>query len=570
MRKMLWSCVAVLGAACSSITTQSTPGAGEPPAATVIVGGRVWGQPEGTAIVTVGNRIDFVGPEREARERAGSAAAILEARGGYVVPGLHDAHVHMLGAGLQMSRVQLAEAKTLEEALALVASWAAANPSEPWVQGRGWSYDIVPAGKFPTRHDLDRVVPDRPVFLRAYDGHSGWANSKALELAGLTAASKDPEAGKIVREADGKTPQGALLENAMMLVMDVIPKPSREAKLEAFAKAIDDCIKHGVTSIDDITADTEALELYAELEKRGQLKARLTVSPPLDGDLALYAELRERYASPFLRFGFLKGFVDGVFESRTAFVLEPYPDSHEHGLPELPADKLDPLVEKAHAAGFPVALHAIGDAAVRISLDAFERAAKAHPDKVLRHRIEHIEVVDPADMPRFAQLGVVASMQPLHADPMGPTPGEGVYSKNVGAKRIAHNFAWRELEQAGAVLAFGSDWPVMSQNPLWGLAMALTRRTAEGEPEGGWNAQQTVSIDSALRAYTYGAAYGISREAELGSLAPGQLADIVVFSPAVQWDQPATLWSGEVQHVMVDGVVRYGGQGAGAVVSASR
>lgn len=523
----------------------------------LVLGGPVHGQPAGTALVLAGNRIAFVGPEAEARTQAGEGATVIDAAGGWILPGFHDAHMHMRGAGLQMTRVQLAEVKTLAEAVGAIEAYAKANPNEPWIQGRGWPYGIVPSGTFPTRHDLDRVVKDRPVFVRAYDGHTGWANSKALELSGIVATTKDPADGKIVREADGKTPSGILLEGAMDIVFNTVPKPSREQKLAALERAVQASLEMGITSLDDITIDAEELELYAELDRAGKLPLRVTVSPPIEGPLADYARLKQQYTGPFVRFGFVKGFVDGVIESKTAYMLSPYEDGTPGGAPLIAPDKLDELVQNAHRSGFQVALHAIGDAGVRLSLDAFERAKNACPFQPMRHRIEHIESVDPADVPRFKALDVIASMQPLHADPLDPKPLEGVYSKNLGAKRLQHNFAWRELRDAGAVLAFGSDWPVMSQNPLWGLAMALTRQTNEGLPKEGWGAHQTVLFEDAIRAYSYGAAYAITMEGTVGTLAAGQLADVVVLDPAVDPKRPETLWKGKPAVVIVDGLVRH-------------
>ncbi|MBI5496571.1 MAG: amidohydrolase [Deltaproteobacteria bacterium] len=546
--------VAVL-AACGGRRAAVAPPA-PPTGDLLVVNARIHGAPAGAdALLAERGIIRAVGPAAVLREKVPSTATLLDANGALVLPGFHDAHIHMLGGGLSLGQVDLFAATTMADTLKAVKAFADAHPALPWVQGRGWQYGIVPDGKFPTRADLDSVVPDRPVFLRAYDGHTGWANSAALNAAGITAETVDPPEGRIAREADGKTPEGALLEGAQGRMMEAVPAPDRAAKLAALERAARELRSLGMTSVDEIAPGAETFSLLDELDRRGRLPLRVTVSLPLNGDLAAYAVLRDAHRGPRVGFGFLKGFVDGVIESRMAWMLEPYAGSTERGTPALPPEKLDPLVERAHAAGFPVALHAIGDAAVRASLDAYEKAQRAHPAQHPRHRVEHIECVHPDDMPRFARLGVVASMQPFHANPGGPNPDEGVWSRNLGAARLPRTFAWKSLRDAGAVLAFGTDWPVMSANPLWGLAVAVTRRDANGDPKDGWNAHQALSWDDAVRAWTVGSAYAVSREEQVGTLEPGRWADLVVLSPGVDPGVPASLWRGRVVHAVVGGVV---------------
>ncbi|MBI5368548.1 MAG: amidohydrolase [Planctomycetes bacterium] len=550
----------LLAAGCSEPRSAPPPvPAAAPPATLALVNGVVFGTPSATALLVRGNRIATVGADAEIRAAAAASPGcrLLDACGAHLLPGFHDAHIHLLSGGLAAEQADLSTENTLEGALAALRRFAAAHPADTWVLGRGWQYGIVPPGAFPTRQDLDRAVPDRPVHLESYDGHASWANSQALARAGVTAATPDPEDGRIVREADGRTPAGVLLESATGLVDEHVPGPDAATLRRAARTALRYCLELGITSVDHITHSTDDFALFAELAERGELPIRLSLSPPLDGDLDEYAALRRRHASPFLRFGFLKGFLDGVIESKTAFMLTPYEQDTARGKPNFTPQRLRRLVERAHARGFPVALHAIGDAAVRLALDAFEAAIARHPDLHLRHRIEHIEVVDPADVPRFARLGVIASMQPFHANPFGETPDDGVWSLNLGARRLPMTFAWRALAAAGARLAFGSDWPVMTAAPLQGLAVAMTRRDEQGRPADGWNAHQAVTVDTAVAAYTEGSAYAIGREGELGRLAPGYLADLVVLDPAVRLDQPATLWQGNVRVVVVDGEVRW-------------
>jgi predicted amidohydrolase YtcJ len=508
-----------------------------------IVNGVVYGNPGKTAVRIEGSRIAAVTNDRA----PAGAPDVIDAKGGLVLPGFNDAHVHLLEAGLAKAGADVSDCETLDAAVRSVKRFADAHPDAPWIVGGGWQYGIVARGAFPSRRDLDAVVPDRPVFLRSYDGHTAWANSKALALAGIEAGTADPASGKIVREADGRTPQGTLLEDATDLVERKIPPPSRPAKLAALETALADLARFGVTSIDDIEADPEVLDLLDELEARGALKVRVVVGLPLEGDLDAYEALRKKHSGALVRFGFLKGFVDGVVESRTAFLLEPYEGSTERGSPRIAPQRLKELVERAHARGFRVALHAIGDAAVRMSLDAIEHAVRRHPEIELHHRIEHIEVLDAKDARRFAQLGAVASMQPYHAL---PEPETAPWSSNLGKKRLPRTFAWRELLDAGATLAFGSDWPVASASPLFGLAVAVTRRDPDGQPPGGWNAGQAITIDEAMRAYACG-----SRDdgGELGKIEVGRPADLVVLSPEVRLEQPATLWKGRVEATVMNG-----------------
>jgi len=314
-----------------------------------------------------------------------------------------------------------------------------------------------------------------------------------------------------------------------------------------------------VVAVSYFSHDPVALELYSELASQGALPIRVSVSLPIEGNLDTYQVLREKYATPFLRFGHVKGFVDGVIESKTAYLVAPYDFSGERGKPLIPADKLFALVAAAHERNFRVALHCVGDGAVRLALDAFQRAQQGQRKPALHHRIEHIEVVHPDDLPRFAALGVIASLMPYHANPGGADPDAGVWSQNLGRDRLRRSFAWRDLLTAGAQLAFGSDWPVMSADPLWGLAVATTRQDEQGRPAGGWNAQQAISASEALSAYTLGSAISINRQNELGRLAPGMLADIVVLAPGVDLEQASTLWRGErVAAVIVDGQLQLG------------
>jgi predicted amidohydrolase YtcJ len=542
-------------------TTVSLAGATEPPPEggnLLIVNGSVFGRTHADALYIKGGRIQAVGKRSTVEPLVPSGVPIVDAAGGAVLPGFHDAHIHMLSGGLSLLGLNLNELRSVDAVVEAVDTFAQSHPSDKWILGRGWMYDIVPKGGFPTRREIDRVVPDRPVLLDSYDGHSSWVNSRALALAHIDSTSIDPAGGRIVREADGKTPSGVLLERAAHLVRNLAPEPDRATRLEALRRAAQHCLELGITCVDDIEDTSEIFALYGELLNADKLPIRVTVSLPVNGNLNGYDSVRQRYNSPFLRFGFLKGFIDGVIESRTAYMLAPYEGTQERGTALLRPDRLRELIVGANAHGFTAGFHSIGDGAVRMALDGLESLSSRTRETHFCGRIEHIEVLDPADAPRFQKLGIVASMQPLHAMPSGDTPDDDVWSKNLGASRLRHSFPWRELLDAGATLAFGSDWPVMSADPLQGIAVATTRQDEAGRPAAGWNAHQRISTHEAVAAYTEGSAIAVGRGTEMGKLAPGYSGDIVILDPAVNLEQPATLWHGtRVRFVVVGGVIRF-------------
>jgi hypothetical protein len=464
----------------------------------------------------------------------------------------------LLKGGFTMTRVRVNGLATAEEVAAEVERWAAANPDEPWVLGRGWSYDIAPAGSYPSRTTLDATVSKRPVCLDAFDGHSVWCNSLALKLAGVDASTPNPPGGTVVREADGKTPQGTLLESARSLVRAKVPKPSRAQKLDALRMALQHALKLGITTVGDVSYESDRGELLAELLSDGRLPIRVVVGLPLDDNLAAAVEEAPAWQSERLRLGFAKSFVDGVIESRTALMVDPYPGSTKRGHPLVQRDVLEAKVRAAHALGVAVALHAVGDGAVRMSLDVFEAAAKDKESSPAStsapSRIEHIEVLQPSDAARFAKLGVVASMQPYHALPSDDDIPSGAWPDNVGSARWPMTFAWRTLVDAGALLAFGSDWPVMSMDPLFGIAVATSRKNSRGLPKAGRQPEQSLTPNEAVRAYTEGSAKALGLD-EVGVLRTGAFADLVILRPELNLDDAATLWNTPgVRTVIVSGV----------------
>ena len=514
------------------------------------------------AVAIRGNQVVRVGSNREIERLRRAQTTIIDARGGAVVPGFNDAHAHFISGGLSLDQVNLLEATTLDEIKDTIRIWSEVHPERTWITGRGWYYQPF-AGTLPTRQLLDTLVPDRPAYLVAYDGHTGWANSKALKLAGITRHTKNPPNGVIVKDPRTGEPSGVLKEAAMAL-MKASPQPTTEDQVAAIRAGLVEAHRVGITSVTNAGGTAADLELYDGLRKRGELTLRvyqaLSVNGPInEAELAQLAAVRERFADdPLLKTGAVKLVADGVIESHTAAMLEPYDNKPgSTGDPRFTAEQLNRTVALLDREGWQVMTHAIGDAAVRMTLDAYEAAAKANsaPTRGRRHRVEHIETIDPADIPRFGKLGVIASMEPVHATP-SPTPGD-VWSTNIGAERAARGWLWASIVKAGGRLAFGSDWPVMTLDPLMGLQVAVNRTTVEGLPKGGWLPAERLPLRKAIDAYTSDAAWASYDEQRKGVLARDMLADLVVLSADI-FDGPTTrLTEAQVMVTIVDGKIVY-------------
>ena len=530
--------VAVLAAFGAAAAAQ----AAEAPADLILSGGRIWtadaAQPWAESIAVRGDRIVFVGPSTGADAFRGPQTQVIELGGRLVTPGFNDAHLHLVSGAVTLERVDLIEAQDTAAVQAAIRTFAAANPQRPWVLGRGWLYGSF-AGGLPTKEQLDAAVSDRPAYMVCYDGHSGWANSRALALAGITKDTKNPEHGEIVKDPKTGEPTGALKEAATALVERVIPATSADERYTLMRRALKQLSAQGITSVQDAgypgaepAGEVPLLErLLAEDALSVRIRSALRIEPgAVDRAVAAAVALDRGHRGPWLRFGTIKGFVDGVIESHTAAMLEPYSDDPSKGRGEANWDPaaLDAAVAAADKAGLQVYLHAIGDRGVRMALDAYERAARANGPRDRRHRIEHIETIAAADYPRFKALGVVASMQPLHANP--DLNNTAVWSRNAGPDRAGRGFSWGNVERAGGRLVFGSDWPVVTSDVFRGLYVAVTRKTREGTPPGGWLPEQAVTLESALRHYTSDGAWAAYEEAERGSLTAGKWADLVVLS----------------------------------------
>jgi predicted amidohydrolase YtcJ len=500
------------------------------------------------AVAVRGRRIVRVGTNEEVRALVGPETEVLSLGGKLVLPGLVDSHVHFLGGSLSLDQLDVSRAD-LPEIQKRLAERIRARPEESWVVGRGWSYAAIP-GRLPNRADLDAVSRDKPVFLVAYDGHTAWVNSNALELAGVTAATPQPEFGEIVHDETGQ-PSGLLKEGgAMSLVRSRIPEITREDKRRALLRGLSEARRLGLTGIQNASGNEEELGLYEELDREGLLTLRtisaLRMTPDLtEADLESYERLRKRYSSGNVRAGTVKAFIDGVVETHTAAMLEPYADDPSQlGETTMPVEELERLVLEFDRRKFQIYVHAIGDRGVRVTLDAFDRARKENPDWDRRHRIEHIEVISKDDIPRFGSSGTIAGMEATHWFPT-PQSEDGVWARNVGRARLPLAFNWQAIADSGGRLSFGSDWPVATLNPLVGLRNATARKDQKLDPY------------RALRAYTIDAAYASYSENELGSISPGKLADLVVLSQDVFTIDPAEIHKVETLLTIFDGRVVY-------------
>jgi len=539
---------------------------GDAPADLILTHGRVWtAAPERSwaeAIAVRGSRIVYVGTAAGAEALRGPKTETIDLGGRFAMPGFNDSHIHLMSGALSLERVDLIEEQTLEAVQARIRSFAAANPTSPWVLGRGWLYGSFPGG-LPTKSQLDAVVADRPAYMECYDGHSGWANSKALAIAGITKDTKDPENGIIVRDPTTGEPTGALKESATALVDSKIPVPEGEARYQLLLRALQLLSSEGITSVQDagdavwpLSAD---LPLFERAQKEGKLNVRIVAALVMEpkGPEAAIAEAKRLGAAHrddrLLRFGTVKGFVDGVIEAHTAAMLEPYSDDPAlgRGLPNWLPDALKAAVVAADKEGLQVYLHAIGDSGVRMALDAYEAAREQNGPRDRRGRIEHIETIAAQDYPRFASLGVIASMQPLHANP--DRNYFDVWARNAGPERASRGFSWANIERAGGRLVFGSDWPVVTSDVFRGLYCAVTRKTREGTPPEGSHPELAVSLESALRHYTSDAAYASFEEGIKGSLTEGRLADVIVLSEDPFKGPPETLLKTKVLLTLMDG-----------------
>lgn len=515
------------------------------PADRVFINGKVWtgedAHPLAEAVATRGDRIVAVGSTRDIRALAGPESAVVDLKGRLVTPGFQDSHLHFPGSSV--NSVELDGLETLAAFQQRLAEFAKSHPALTWISGGGWGYSAFP-NQTVHRKYIDAVISDRPVYVSERDGHMGLANSKALELAGITRDTPDPPNGHIVRDAKGE-PTGELKEAAQRLIRSRMPARTRDDVYEALLKHMDEAAAQGLTSVQNASWDPGDQPVYLRALAAGALKLRFHFATPMlpgEGtaprehnlkkaltadDLAAYRELRDAFRGPLIRFGSIKGVLDGTVDARTAAMFEPYVGGGT-GIPFWEADDLNRTVALYDKEGFQVLLHAIGDKAINMALNAFENAAKTNGTSGRRHRVEHAEVPLRSDLPRFKQLGVIASTQALFASP-DATVLEN-FAVLLGPERASRADSFKLYDDAGAVQAFGSDWGVFDFSPLKGIYAAVTRMTPQGTPAGGWYPDGRVSVEAALRHYTRDGAYATFDEQERGTLAPGKLADFVVLS----------------------------------------
>lgn len=543
------------------------------PADTVVVHARVYTgnskRPWADAIAISGDKIAAVGTGEEITAYRGPNTQLIDARGDLILPGFTDCHIHFLDGSLSLLQVNLEQASMVGEIQQRVKNYAESHPEQPWILGRGWQYTTFGASGMPSKDMLDQIVPDRPVYLESFDGHTWWANSKALKLAGVGKETLDPPGGKFVRDPVSGEPTGAVKEDAAdAVIRRAIPPPSREKVKAALLRGMLEANKVGLVrgispgGVSVEGGDFTALDVYDELRREGRLTMRFYIASRVEPASVVTEKVdaikdaQHRYHDEWLAAGAAKFFLDGVIESHTAAMLEPYSDdASQSGKLWWEPEKYKQAVEQLERAGIQVYSHAIGDKAVRLALDAYEEAQTKGASRDLRPRIEHIETISGSDISRFGQLGVIASFQPLHAYPDDDLMK--VWKPHIGSERAQRGWAWRSVEKTGGVLAFGSDWPIVTLNPWPGVQNALTRQTTEGEPPGGFLPNERITLEEAIKGYTWGAAFAGHREKEEGSLEAGKLADLIVLNQDLFKIPPSEIGKTEVLLTMVGAKIVY-------------
>ncbi len=524
----------------------------------IIAHGKLFGVADKSAdsIAIQGNRIIAIGKFDQLVKLSSSHSKIIEAAGATITPGMHDSHVHFLSGSLSLSQIELSQAEDIGKIEAAIREFMKAHPDQPVVMGRGWLYGAFPGG-LPKKEILDRLIPDRPAIMRCYDGHSVWVNSKAIEVAGIKSDTPDPKKGTIERDAKTGELTGVFKESAQDLIEPIIPQPTRDEKLAALRKGISHAHRFGITSVCEAGIGLMELDLLDSLRASGELNLRYAIA--LEGKPGMIEEdfnqleaLRSRF--PELNIQAVKLYIDGVIEAHTAALLSPYADRDTLGMRQTDQADLNRVIGQLDRQGWQVMVHAVGDGGIRMTLDAMELAIKQNPtpNKGRRHRLEHIESISQDDIPRFSKHGILASMQPYHANPNSNI--FNVWAVNLGPDRASRAWAWKTIKDSGGHLAFGSDWAVVSLDPRLGMHVAITRQTLDGKPEGGFVPEQRLTLEQALEAYTSGAAYAQFAESNQGSLKVGYLADIVI------WDrdilaEPEKIQFAKVKYTIFDGKI---------------
>ena len=550
MKVITWRSVSL--AAIALLTTAAT-GTRPTPPTLIVTHARIWtgnrAQPWAEALAIDGDRVAAVGSAADINGLATSATRVIDARGALVVPGFIDSHVHFFDGGYGLSSVDLRNARTPQEFVSRIAAYARTLPRGAWITQGNWDHQNW-GGELPRHEWIDSVTPNNPVWINRLDGHMNLANAAAMRAARVSKATRDVRGGTIVRDAKGN-PTGVFKDNAMSVVDGAVPDPTREQEDKALDAAMRYLASNGVTSVDHM-GTWHDVAVFNRADAAGGLRTRVSAAVPL----STWQQLRDTVAArgrgdAWLRIGGLKGFVDGSLGSHTAAMLEPFTDApNDRGLFVNRPDDLYRWTSGADKAGLQVMVHAIGDSAIRTQLNIYERVEREDGARDRRFRIEHAQHISPADIPRFAKLGVIASMQPYHAIDDGRWA-----EKEIGHERGKSAYAFRSLLDAGARLAFGSDWYVAPATPLEGIYAAVTRRTLDDKNPSGWYPEQKISVEEALRAYTTDAAYAAFRETEIGSLAPGMLADFVMLDRDITAIPPENIRDTRVTMTIVGGQI---------------
>ena len=518
-----------------------------------VVNARVWTadprRPWADAVAATGDRLVAVGSSAEVRKQVAPSTEVIDAGGMFVVPAFIDSHIHFLEGGVGLASVQLRDARTPEEFVRRIAAFARTVPAGTWITNGDWDHEWW-GGELPRRDWIDAVTPDHPVWLSRLDHHMSLANGVTLRLAGIDRDTPDVDGGTIVRDAAGE-PTGIFKDNAEQLVDRILPPLGDEQERAALDAAMRYVAFNGVASVHHM-GTWDDLAVFERAHARGDLRTRIYAAVQIGTWERLAARVRERgRGDAWLRVGALKGFVDGSLGSHTAAMLAPFTDApHDTGLLVNAIEDLQSWTSGADAAGLHLIVHAIGDRAIRLQLDVFERAARENGARDRRFRIEHAQHVDRADLPRFARLGVIASVQPYHAIDDGRWA-----EKVIGPARAQMTYAFRSLLDAGARLAMGSDWPVAPATPLEGIYAAVTRRTLDERHPDGWIPEQRIRVEEALRGYTIDAAHASFEEGEKGSLVRGKLADLTIVDRDLTRVAPETIRNAEVVATIVGGRV---------------
>jgi len=529
------------------------------PKAELVINGKIFtgldSRPFVEALAAADGKILATGNKKEIKRYIGPETRVIELDEGVAIPGLIDAHTHFSSGGRSLIELSFHGVDSVEKVQQMVAEKIQELPAGTPVFGREYDHTLFPGQKWPTKEDLDKVSPDNPVVIRRVDGHSIWVNSLALKLSGINSKTKDPFGGEITRDPKTGKPTGILKEAAtgLIRIRQTIPSTAEEDIL----RALDHARKLGLTGV-HASSDLTELEIYKKLRAEGKLTLRVYAWLPAEGiDHYIKQGIRQGQGDEYLKVGFLKAFIDGTLGSGTALMFEPFEDDPgKSGLAQYPEETFYDLMEKAYANSFQVGVHAIGDKGVNWVLNAVERAQQKYGKKDLRYRIEHAQIIKPEDFKRFAELGVIASMQPTHC-----TTDMRFCEIRIGKERSKYAYAWRTLLDNGTAIAFGSDWPVEPLDPRRGLYSAVTRKSIEFDyPEGGWFPEQKLTMAEAIKLFTYSSAYASFEENIKGTLEPGKLADITVYAKDLFAIEPKEILTAPVSYTILGGKVVYENQ----------